>query len=289
MSRLFWVLPLLLGCGSYETAFLPGAKVDDMGPAGGERKPENQADDLGRLEQSRKIIYTATLEVIVKDFTEGRKKLLALLEAHKGYIAKSDIGSSTGFKRGGNWTFRIPVANFPAFLEEAAALGETLRNTSDALDVTEEFFDLEARLKNKRVEEERLIDHLKKSTGKLEDILACERELTRVRGEIEQAQGRLQKIDKLTTLTTITVTLTERKDYVPPTAPGLGTRISRVFGDSLEGLKEFGECMIIFLVAITPWSPLMILGFLGLRWTCRKVFAKKKYADPAPLADALQP
>jgi tellurite resistance protein len=61
---------------------------------------------------------------------------------------------------------------------------------SDAQDVTEEFYDVDARLRNKRVEEQRLVEHLKKSTARLQDILAVEREISRVRGEIEQMEGR---------------------------------------------------------------------------------------------------
>ena len=85
------------------------------------------------------------------------------------------------------------------------------KNTTDSQDVTEEYYDVEARIKNKRVEEERLLKHLEQSTGKLEDILKVEKEISRVRGEIERQQGRLQYLDKLSALTTVTITLHERK------------------------------------------------------------------------------
>lgn len=281
MFRFLLLIPLTLGCGANFPEATVGTRDEAQAPAAGEKAPAKEAAP------SRKIIYTASLDIVVKDFQEGRKALMACLEAHQGYVAKSEIGSSTGYKRGGTWTLRIPVERFQIFLEEAQTLGEVIRNLTDAQDVTDEFFDIEARLKNKRVEEERLIEHLKKSTGKLEDILACERELTRVRGEIEQAQGRLQKLDKLSTMTTVTITLTERKDYVPPTAPTMSTRISRVFGDSLENLRAFGEELFLVLVALTPWSPILAGAGYGIYRLTRRVWRRSdKHAITPPTTPA---
>ena len=78
-----------------------------------------------------------------------------------------------------------------------------------------------ARIKNKQVEEQRLQDLLKKATGKLSEILQVEKELSRVRGEIEQLQGRIRVLANLSSLTTITLTMREIKDYVPPRAADL--------------------------------------------------------------------
>src|SRR5262249_49841670 len=140
--------------------------------------------------------------------------------------------------------------------------GELQRNKLDTKDVTEEFFDTETRIKNKQVEEKRLVQHLEKSTGKLEDILAVERELSRVRGEIEQMQGRIQLLTNLTSLTTIVVTVQERKGYVSPTAPSSTVSIERTFGRSWENLVAFGSWIVLVAVALVPWLP--ILALVGL-------------------------
>ena len=91
--------------------------------------------------------------------------------------------------------------------------------------MTEEFFDLEARIRNKQEEEKRLLKHLADSTGKLEDILKVESELTRVRGEVEQMQGRLRFLANRADLSTVTITATELKDYSPPSPVTLAAQI----------------------------------------------------------------
>ncbi|HXG11562.1 MAG TPA: DUF4349 domain-containing protein [Gemmataceae bacterium] len=252
---------LLLGCGR-EPGFLHAPKSAPEGgdapanqfKAGGEAQP---APEQKPQSVARKIIYTAHVELVVEDFDAAQKTLLQLLEEYKGYVAKSEVRGSPGTRRSGTWTVRVPVANFRAFLAALDSLGEPQRSTTDSQDVTDEYYDLEARLKNKRVEEERLLDHLKKSTGKLEDILAVERELARVRGEIEQAQGRLQKLTKLTELTTVTVSLQERKDYVPAASPSFATTLGRTFTGSLDVLLTCGKGLLLAAVALVPWLPLL--------------------------------
>jgi hypothetical protein len=212
---------------------------------------------------ARRIVHTAYLELLADDIDAAQKQLLALVDEYKGFIAASETGGSPGVPRSGNWTVRVPVAKYQEFVDAVGKLGERLRLRTDAKDVTEEFVDTEARLKNKRVEEERLQDHLKNSTGKLEDILAVERELARVRGEIEQAQGHLQKLAGLSDLATITVALRERKGYTPPETPAFSSTIGRTFGDSLDMLVRAGKTVVLIAVALVPWLPLLGLVIGG--------------------------
>lgn len=252
-----------LGCAGSSTnkefsavgQMAPEAKLGVVG--GGQDK----GADAAAKPVSRKIIYTANVELVVVEFEAAQKALGELVEKHKGYVAKSEVRGAPGSRRTGTWTLRVPEADFTAFLAGLDRLGEPQRNTIDSKDVTEEFYDLEARIKNKKVEEERLITHLKESTGKLEDILAVERELSRVRGEIEQAQGRLQKLSNLTELTTVTVTVQELKDYVPPAAPSFGTSLGRTFEGSWTALVTLGKFIVLVAVALVPWLP--VLGIIG--------------------------
>lgn len=225
----------------------------------------------------RKIIYTASIELVVEDFAQAERDLLQLVKAQQGFVARSDTRGNPGSQRTGTWTVRIPVEHFEAFLEAAAQLGQLERSNTDSQDVTEEYYDLEARLKNKRVEEARLLQHLEKSTGKLEEILQVEKEISRVRGEIEQLQGRVQRLTNLTTLTTITVTIQERKGYVPPTAPSFGTTVRRTFERSVLNVREFGEGFVLVAVALTPWLPVLAVGGVPL-WMWRRRRARRRAA-----------
>jgi hypothetical protein len=193
---------------------------------------------------------------------------MKLIETNKGYIAGSELTGNPGQPRSGHWTVRIPVPNFQPFLDAVTALGDVQRNRTDAQDVTDEYTDLEARIRNKQVLEDRLKEIAKARTEKMAELLEVERELSRVRGEIEQAQGRLQMLGKLSALTTVNVTIREVKDYVPPsppTAPGFGSEVERVWARSLEVLTGFGKSLALLAVALTPWLP-VIAVLLAATW-----------------------
>lgn len=218
----------------------------------------------------RKIIYNAHLDLVTEDLNKLESGLNKLVTANKAYVADSDRTGSAGATRHGSWRIRVPVDLYEPFLETAKTLGEVVSIKADSQDVSEEFFDLEAREAAKKVEETRLLKHLADSTGKLEEILAVERELSRVRSEIERMQGRLRALGNLTSLATVTVTASEIKGYIPPQAPTLGTKLARAFSGSVENLQQFGEMLLIAFVGFVPWIPIVAIGlgivYLIYRW-----------------------
>ncbi len=159
---------------------------------------------------------------------------------------------------------RVPVDRFDDLVRQISKLGEVRTSHIGSQDVTEEFFDLEARIHNKQEEEKRLLKHLADSTGKLEDILKVEHELTRVRGEVEQLQGRLRFLANRADLGTVTITATERQNEPPPAAPPepptLASQIQTTFFGSLNVLIALGEALLLFVVALLPWIPLILLS-----------------------------
>ena len=172
------------------------------------------------------------------------------------------LASPGGAQRTATWRVRVPVDRFEDFVRQISRLGEVRTSHIGSQDVTEEYFDLEARIRNKQEEEKRLLKHLADSTGKLEDILKVEHELTRVRGEIEQMQGRLRFLANQTEMSTVTITATELKNDTPPAAEPvtLATQIQTTFFGSLNVLIALGEALLLFVVALLPWIPLILLG-----------------------------
>lgn len=210
----------------------------------------------------RKIIYNATVDLISDNFSSAQRNLLALIRAHGGYIAETNIGGTPGTPRQGVWKIRVPETRFEAFMNSVVKLGELQTTHTDSQDVTAEFYDLQAHISNKLVEEKRLIALLQHATAKLTDILQVEKELSRVRGEIEELQGRLRLLANLTSLTTITVTLHEVKGYVAPKPTTFADQIARTFRASLEQLRDFGKGTILLIVAIMPL--LIVLALIGV-------------------------
>lgn len=273
----FLLVTLLLvgsGCGAKSAKVPPGGaatRQEEAAGVDGQQAVQAPAAPGANEAPARKIIYTAAMTLVAEDFARAEQELLRLVKDNAGYVINSEVRGSPGAPRLGQWKVRIPVARFDAFRDAVARLGELERNTTDSQDVTDEYYDLEARIKNKKIEEARLLDHLQKSTGKLNDILAVEHEISRVRGEVEQMQGRLQMLAKLTAMTTVTITLHERKSYVPPANPTFGTTIARTFGGSLDALLELGKTIVLIAVALGPWLPLLALVCipLGLAWRRR--------------------
>jgi Domain of unknown function (DUF4349) len=225
---------------------------------------------------TRKIITNAEVFLILEDLDAGEKQLKELIAQNGGQIASSDLRGTSGSQRAGHWKVRIPIANFDAFKAKAEKIGNLERSSTNSSDVTEEFYDVEARLKNKKIEEARLIQHLEKSTAKLSDILEVEKELSRVRGEIEQMQGRINMLNNLTSLTTIDISLREVKNYVPPTAASFGDDVNRTLNSSWSGLVTTGRKFTLSLVSLLPWVPLLvILGYLSYL-LLRRLLAKSK-------------
>ena len=299
------VLAPILGCGQDRNESVMskdasvGGKAAPLSPAegikvygGGEATKDATALPTGAAAidpakaVARKILYSADLNIVVEDFPRTTDALAALVRRMDGYIADSNVMGTPGVNRLATWKVRVPVARFEAFLDAVVKLGELQHKKLTSQDVTEEFFDLETRIKNKKVEEDRLVKHLTESTGKLTDILAVEREISRVREEIERMEGRIRLLANLAELTTVSVTAQERVGYVPPTAPSFSTRASRAFERSVKNLVELSQFLAIQAIAILPWLPFWIvvaaIVLVFLRRHRRHQTARTSTASHAP-------
>ena len=250
---------LLAGCG--DKAQNPAAAVKGKAAAPAQAP---QAPAPGRLAlpeaekkkpEPRKIIYTGHEELIVEDFDQVRADLEKLIEEYDGYVSSSEMTGQPGEPRTGLWTVRIPVANFKPFLDATGKLGQMRRQKLDSEDVTDQYFDMKASVTNLEVREEALRKLYKEKIGgtKLTDLLEVDRELSKVRGDINQRKGQLQRRDKLVEYATLHLTVRDRKAYVPPDSPDFGTGLGRTFFNSIDSLLWVGKGLVYIAVALAPW------------------------------------
>ncbi len=202
------------------------------------------------------------------------EQVAALAKRYGAYVAHSQIAGSAGSPRSGQWTLRVPSERFEEFLVSARGLGQVQNISSDSQDVTDEYYDIDARIRNKKQEETRLLDLLAKAAGRLDEVLNLERELTRVRGEVEQLQGRLRVLGSLSALGTVILDVKEIKNYAPEKEATYATRVRRTWDDSITALTSVMQGVSIVIVAAAPWVgvilPPCILIALVLRRTARK-------------------
>ncbi|MEX0978670.1 MAG: DUF4349 domain-containing protein [Pirellulales bacterium] len=227
---------------------------------------------------NHKIVYTAEIELAVEDFSTVSDRVIALVGRFDSYVADSNVAGRTGDSRRGSWKIRVPVARFEEFVGAAKGLGELIRAGTSSRDVSEEYYDVDARIRNKAKEEERLLKLLEERPGKLEDVIAIERELSRVREELERMQGRMRVLTDLTTLTTVDISIIEIRDYQPPEAPNLSIRVRRTFEDSLSALESAGEGLLVAAVATVPWLPVLAIGLCPAYFVVRRA-RRQRNAD----------
>lgn len=163
----------------------------------------------------RKLIRNARTELEVVSFNDAVEKITGLARDAGGYVATSGSHKQENGKLRGEVVVKVLPAGLDQFLQRLRDLGVLKDQTISTQDVSKQYFDTSARLDNSRVMEQRLVEMLKKNTGKVSDLLQVEKELGRVRENIEKMQGELKFIDAQVQFATITITLAEKDMNVP--------------------------------------------------------------------------
>jgi hypothetical protein len=234
----------------------PAGQLGQLKKAG-EEKPAPADEPV-----SHKIIYTGHIDLSVETYEKATTDLKDLVKKAKGYLANSDDSGRSGAQRTGTYTIRVPVDKYESFMDEVALLGEVQRRTSDTQDITDQYYDLETRIKNDKVREESLLKLYnqtlaEKSTAA--DRIQLTNELFNLRRSIEEQEGRLRRWDKETSYSTVVVRLEQRNDYTPAGTPGFRTTVARTWEGSLSALEAFGKGVVLVVVALAPWLGVLLV------------------------------
>jgi hypothetical protein len=167
------------------------------------------------VESNRKLIRNANVDLEIISFDDAVQKITAFANEDHGYVATTSSEKQANGKLKGEIVVKVVPENLDRFLQKIRGLGELKNQTLGTEDVSKAYFDTDARLKNAHVMEQRLIDILKKQSKDVADLLAVEKELGRVREEIEQMQGQLKFWDSQVQFATVTISLAEKDMNVP--------------------------------------------------------------------------
>ncbi|MCH8225760.1 MAG: DUF4349 domain-containing protein, partial [Chloroflexi bacterium] len=162
----------------------------------------------------RKVISTASISLEVEEVESTIKQVQAVVEGMGGFVENlSSSGGSRSGEQYANMTLRVPQDRFLAAVEAVENLGVVLNRNLGSEDVSERFIDLEARLKSSLREEQSLLSLLGR-TSTVSEILTIERELARIRADVERFQGQLNFLERRVDLATIHLSM------VPPQGSG---------------------------------------------------------------------
>jgi hypothetical protein len=244
----------------------------------------------GKPAADRMVIRNANVRLEVPEVLAGVSKLRALADRFGGVVSGLQVTSDTGepstpepvgdrIVRSGlpfnaSLTVLVPVAKFDAFRTEAEKLGKVLSESSADEDVTQQHVDLAARLSNAKAEEARLrsfFDQAKSVT----DMLSIERELTRVRGDIESMTAQLATMERQAAMATLTIELVEPRPIVHP-ASGIDWGFGEAITSGVQGLAELLKTAIVAVIATAPLWILVVAAALVVRWRVR---ARRKASE----------
>jgi anti-sigma factor RsiW len=217
VQRDFKALPATVAPAKTAQAQMAAKETGTVGEAMNYEAEPTSAETPAPELANRKLIRNATVELEIVSFDDAVQKITAFAKEERGYVATTDSQKQANGKLRGEVVVKVLPENLDRFLQKVRGLGELKNQTLGTEDVTKAYFDTDARLKNARVMEQRLIDMLKTKAGKVSDLLQVEKELARVREEIEKMQGELKYWDSQVQFATVTISLAE-KDMEEPAA-----------------------------------------------------------------------
>ena len=179
-----------------------------------EAQPSSTPSAVGPT-ANRKLVRNATAELEVLSFDESIQKITAFASEEKGYVATTSSEKQANGKLRGEIVVKVLPDNLDRFLGKLRGIGELKNQALTTEDVTKAYFDTESRLKNARLMEQRLIEILKTKSKDVADLLEVEKELSRVREQIETMQGELKFMDSQVAFATVTITLAEKNMNIP--------------------------------------------------------------------------
>ncbi len=310
VTRVLWVLVvtagLLIGCAAKRSEVAPVMEQEAPAVAAGERgafggtdattadesKSSAASTASSGLPSERMIVRTVNMSVVVEDTDVALTAIREMVASYKGYIAESNRWLVDEQPRA-YVTLRIPADKLDEALDSLRSAAIRVESeSSSGQDVTEEYYDVDARLRNLEAAETELLAMLadaRERGGKADDILAIYREITSIRGQIETLQGRKTYLSQMSSLATVTVQITpkakpgtvvEKSKWSPAVT---ANRAMRAFVRVFQVLTN----LLIYVLILSPFIglPVLIIWLIARSSRRRKASRTQAAARDATKAD----
>jgi len=237
------------------------------------------------LAADRKIIRNADLSIETDSPTDGLRKITSIAEGYGGFVVTSEVkhneaGGQSKPAQTVTVVARVPSSRFNEALDQIRATGNrVVQEKVSGQDVSEEYLDIEARIRTKKALEAQFLEIMKKAR-KVSDALEVQTQLANVRTEIERFEGRRRFLENQSALSTITTTLQLPLPLVAATTTGFSQSIKEAFGDAVDTAAS----IILFVIqAVIVLIPIVLLvglpGWIVWRALRRRLVLARK-AEP---------
>ncbi|BBH21234.1 hypothetical protein Back11_25790 [Paenibacillus baekrokdamisoli] len=227
------------------------------------------ADDAG---MNRKLIYRSNVAMQVDDYAKAQTLLKNIIHLSGGYLLKFD-DKKTSAELGGTYTIKVPSSGFDSFLTALEKLkGSSYESSIEGTDVTEEYVDLESRMKARQVVEARLLSFMEKAV-KTDELLKISNELGDVQTEIERIKGRMRYLDKNVAYSTIELRMYQQTVTEVPVVKEEKTGFLQSLQNALSGsanvVYAFIQGVFIFIAGALPVLLLLVVIGIPVYWAYR--------------------
>ena len=238
--------------------------------------PANAAE-AATDETAQKIIYNASLSMESTDFDTTREALMTAVEANGAWLESTSLyGTEKDHDRTADYTVRVPVGSYRAFLAAVGDAGSVLNISESAENITSSYIDVQARLSALEAQRDRL-NALADQAETTADLLEIESQLSDVQYQLESYTCQLRSMDQQVSYSTVDIHLREVATLTP-TGVTFGERIADAFGGGWDAFVGFLQGLVIALVYLWP----VLLIAVAVVFILRKVWKKRPKKEQLP-------
>ena len=272
----FLLLLSVIGCSSGSNYYPEEENMNEIKNAANDAYLEQSDDETATPateysedipEPEAKVIKTGDIKIEVEDYTTALKKIKATIAKYHGTIMiENESSYSYGIEN--NLTIRVKSNLFDTLLNRITEGQKVVSKDIAAQDVTEEFVDIQTRLKSKKEVRDRYSELLKQART-INEIVTVEEQLRRIQEEIEAKEGRLKYLNSRTKFSTINLTIDQYDSNLYE--PGFFSKIGKALGSGWDGFKWF----IIGMLYLWPFWLIVAAFLIWLRYYLKKRKARK--------------
>lgn len=280
---LFAILLCLPSCMKGESQYADSMApmvAEQSGESSGGLSAEAAAEPI-QPGANRIVIKTGQVSIVVLDANEAMAAINSLLKEYGAFEAGRESHAFLSEREllepsevsSIRLTLKVPADRFEPFMEAVKQVGSYTQEQSNATDVTLQYVDLEARLASNKKVEARLQSHLEAASN-VKEIVEVEKELGRVREQIESLTAQFRVLQDRVAYSTLSVDISVRPDWIPPSERSFWEDIAETFGNSLTALLNTARIGVVYGLALLPW--LVVFGGLAYGLLAVRRFRRRR-------------